>query len=130
MVAHASTSLTDTPRLLTQLSRGLVGELRAYLADHRARLEQSLTTGNRGFETARAYAKLYDGILSSLFNACNAAMANGRERVPMSLAAVGSYGATPSPRIATSTCGSCAARTLAPRRQWQRRCFIRCGTLG
>lgn len=92
MVAHASTSLTDTPRLLTQLSRGLVGELRAYLADHRARLEQSLTTGNRGFETARAYAKLYDGILSSLFNACNAAMANGRERVPMSLAAVGSYG--------------------------------------
>lgn len=92
MVAHASTSLTDTPRLLTQLSRGLVGELRAYLADHRARLEHALTTKDRGFETARAYAKLYDGILSSLFSACHAAMANGRERAPMSLAAVGSYG--------------------------------------
>lgn len=92
MVAHVSTSLTDTPRLLTQLSRGLVGELRAYLANHRARLEQSLATKDQGFDTARAYAKLYDGVLSSLFGACHAAMPNGRERNPMSLAAVGSYG--------------------------------------
>jgi [protein-PII] uridylyltransferase len=92
MVADAAPSVTNPPRLLTQLSRELVGELRAYLTQHRARQEGTPGEPPRGFETARGYSKMYDGVLSALFGACHAAMADGEPWGAMSLAAVGSYG--------------------------------------
>jgi [protein-PII] uridylyltransferase len=92
MVADASTLQPSTPRLLTGLSRELVGDLRAYFNDHRARLERAPHGERHGFEMARAYAKLYDGVLSALFGACHAAMSQRGQWTPLSLAAVGSYG--------------------------------------
>jgi [protein-PII] uridylyltransferase len=91
-VAYASTPQLDTPRLLTELSRELVGDLRAYFSDHRARLERAPHGERHGFDMARAHAKLYDGVLSALFGACHAAMSQRGQWTAMSLAAVGSYG--------------------------------------
>lgn len=92
MVADASTLQASAPRLLTGMSRELVGDLRAYLHDHRARVERLPRSENHGSESARAYAKLYDGVLSALFGACHAAMSQRGQWRPLSLAAVGSYG--------------------------------------
>jgi [protein-PII] uridylyltransferase len=92
MVADASALLANAPRLLTGLSRELVGDLRAYFLQHRARLERSPHGERHGFNVARAYSKLYDGVLSALFSACHAAMAQRGQWTPLSLAAVGSYG--------------------------------------
>jgi [protein-PII] uridylyltransferase len=92
MVADAHTALVQAPRLLTHLSNELVGELRAYLAEHRHRIEAQGSVGQSGFAMARAYAKLYDGVLSALFDAGHAALARDANWAPLSLAAVGSYG--------------------------------------
>jgi [protein-PII] uridylyltransferase len=91
MVANASLG-SSTPRLLTQLSHELVSELRGYLSEHRRRVESTIHGPQRGLEMARAYAKLYDGLLSALFGACHAAMSRDGRWAPLSLAAVGSYG--------------------------------------
>ena len=90
MVADASPRLS-TPRLLTQLSAGLVGELRAYLDEHRRRL-QATNEATNGFAVARAHTQLYDGLLSTLFGACHAALSERGQWAPMCLGAVGSYG--------------------------------------
>ncbi|HTV21131.1 MAG TPA: [protein-PII] uridylyltransferase [Polyangiaceae bacterium] len=92
MVADASTRRTSTPQLLTGLSRELVGDLRAYFADHRARVERVPHGERNGSEVALAYAKLYDGVLSALFSACHAAMSQRGQWTPLALASVGSYG--------------------------------------
>jgi len=92
MVADASTRRATTPHLLTGLSRELVGDLRAYFNDHRARVERIAHGERHGSEVALAYAKLYDGVLSALFGACHAAMSQRGQWEPLTLAAVGSYG--------------------------------------
>ncbi|MEY2931369.1 MAG: hypothetical protein RL033_2118 [Pseudomonadota bacterium] len=90
MVAEAPSNFVPPPQLLTQLSRQLVGELRAYLARHRAEL-QSVADGG-GVESARQHARIYDGLLSALFDGCRAATARYGSWPALSLAAVGSYG--------------------------------------
>jgi [protein-PII] uridylyltransferase len=90
--AEASTRPGTTPQLLTGLSRELVGDLRAYFNDHRARVERMAHGERHGSEVAIGYAKLYDGVLSALFGACHAALAQRGEWTPLALAAVGSYG--------------------------------------
>ncbi len=92
MVADAASTFATSPRLLTQLSGELAGGLRGYVAEHRARIESSVDDAQTGFATARAYTKLYDGILSALFAAGQAALSKRGDWSPMSLAAVGSYG--------------------------------------
>jgi [protein-PII] uridylyltransferase len=92
MVADVATFQNDTPKLLTQLAGHLVGDLRRYFSEHRARIERALLENRPGFDAARAYARLYDGVLSALFGACHAAMLSRGQWVPVSLGAVGSYG--------------------------------------
>jgi [protein-PII] uridylyltransferase len=92
MAAHASPGLASAPRLLTQLSHELVGGLRAHVAAHRKRLEATVALTGRGVDAASAYTKLYDGVLSALFGACHGAMSQSQPWLPISLAAVGSYG--------------------------------------
>lgn len=91
MVANASPG-AGRPRILTQLSHGLLGELRGYVAEHRRRVESTSEGPDRGVAVAHAYAKLYDGVLSSVFGACHAALLQQGEWASLSLAAVGSYG--------------------------------------
>ena len=91
MVAETPTStFVPPPQLLTQLSHQLVGELRAYLARHRAELE-SISAGS-GVASARQHARMYDGLLSALFDGCRAATVHHGSWPELSLAAVGSYG--------------------------------------
>jgi [protein-PII] uridylyltransferase len=92
MVADASTRPATKPHLLTGLSRELVADLRSYFNDHRARVERMPHGEQRGSEVALGYAKLYDGVLSALFGACHAALAQRGAWAPLALAAVGSYG--------------------------------------
>jgi [protein-PII] uridylyltransferase len=92
MVADASMLQAQTPRLLSGLSRELVGDLRGYFHDHRSRVERATRVAGHGFDVARAYTKLYDGVLSALFGACHGAMSQRGQWLPLSLAAVGSYG--------------------------------------
>src|SRR6187402_1549790 len=92
MVADASTLQAQAPRLLSGLSRELVGDLRGYFIDHRARVERATRLSGHGFDVARAYTKLYDGVLSALFGACHGAMAHRGQWHPLALGAVGSYG--------------------------------------
>jgi [protein-PII] uridylyltransferase len=92
MVADSSIAQASVPRLLTGLSRELVRDLRSYFIDHRARLERTPPGERPGADRARAYAKLYDGVLSALFGACHAAMTQRGQWTPLSLGAVGSYG--------------------------------------
>jgi [protein-PII] uridylyltransferase len=99
MVAEASSTFAPPPRILSELSRHLVGELRGYLAQHRARIERASDADGpssahpvRGVGSARQYAKLYDGLLSALFDGCRAATSQHAQWPALSLAAVGSYG--------------------------------------
>src|SRR5690349_12783521 len=80
--------------LLGQLSSTLVPQLRQHLTLHR-RTAQSMILGggeSAGMPASRSYAKLYDGLLSVLFSAARAAMSQQGQWLPVSLAAVGSYG--------------------------------------
>jgi hypothetical protein len=92
MVADASTLQAQAPRLLSGLSRELVGDLRGYFVEHRSRVERATRVSGHGFDVARAYTKLYDGVLSALFGACHGAMAHRGQWHPLALGAVGSYG--------------------------------------
>jgi [protein-PII] uridylyltransferase len=92
MIAEAPRSFVPSPRILTQLSQHLVAELRAYVSQHRSRVEHAAPGEGRGFAAARQYARLYDGLVSSLFDSCRGVMAQQGKLPPLSLAAVGSYG--------------------------------------
>src|SRR3954470_2184367 len=92
MVAEAPSTFAPPPRVLTQLSSQLVGELRSFITQHRSRIERSNGPEDRGIASARQYAKLYDGLLSALFDGCRAATALHGPWPVLSLAAVGSYG--------------------------------------
>jgi [protein-PII] uridylyltransferase len=92
MIAEVPSTFVPSPRILTQLSQHLVAELRAYVAQHRGRIEQTAPGEGRGFAAARQYARLYDGLVSSLFDSCRGVTAQHGDWPALSLAAVGSYG--------------------------------------
>jgi [protein-PII] uridylyltransferase len=82
------------PELLEHCSPGLVPELRSYLSRHRLEVEAMIRTGGReaGMPASRRYAKVFDGLLSSLFHATAATMSKDGAWSPVALAAIGSYG--------------------------------------
>jgi len=92
MISEAPGTFLPPPRILSQLSQQLVGELRSYITQHRSRIERASDGEGCGFESARQYAKLYDGLLSALFDGCRAATSQHAAWPALSLAAVGSYG--------------------------------------
>jgi [protein-PII] uridylyltransferase len=92
MLATAAGNGADTSRLLSELSGALSGDLAHYLAEHRARALRTSPGVNGGLTMARAHTKLYDGVLSTLFAACHAAMSQRGAWPQSALAAVGSYG--------------------------------------
>jgi [protein-PII] uridylyltransferase len=92
MISEAPGTFLPPPRLLTQLSQQLVGELRSYVTQHRSRIERASDAEGRGIASARQYAKLYDGLLSALFDGCRAATSQHAAWPALSLAAVGSFG--------------------------------------
>lgn len=93
---HHSTSLGPRGEkpLLERLSSQLVPELKRYLTQHRAAVAALVEDGSldAGIVTSHRYSKVYDGLLSSLFSAAETAMLKEKTWVPLSLAAVGSYG--------------------------------------
>jgi [protein-PII] uridylyltransferase len=80
--------------LLEQCSPGLVPELRSYLSRHRLEVESMVRTAGReaGVPASRRYAKVFDGLLGSLFHATAATMSKRGNWRPVSLAAIGSFG--------------------------------------
>ena len=92
MLVGTAPSAGGSSRLLTQLSGELAGDLRGYLTEHRARVASMAVGEKSGLELARAYTKLYDGVLSTLFGACHAAVSQHGTWRPSALAAAGSYG--------------------------------------
>ncbi|HEX9618669.1 MAG TPA: [protein-PII] uridylyltransferase [Polyangiaceae bacterium] len=80
--------------LLQQTSPNLATELRRYLEQHRVEVEAMVRTGSAeaGLPAGRRAAKNFDGLLSALFHAVYATFRGKRGWVPVSLAAVGSYG--------------------------------------
>jgi [protein-PII] uridylyltransferase len=83
-----------TGPLLERMSPELAAELRRYLDRHRGEVEAMIRTAGReaGVPAAERHAKVFDGMLSSLFYAVMAAMSQTGQWVPTALAAVGSYG--------------------------------------
>jgi [protein-PII] uridylyltransferase len=75
---------------LLKIAPPLGGELRDYLARHRADLARRLAAGEDGLSLGRRHAKVLDGLMSSLHAAACAAVAVKGTRPE--LAAVGSYG--------------------------------------
>jgi len=86
--------LSASGPLLEQVSPNLAQELGRYLTRHRREVEAMILTAGReaGLPAAQRHAKVYDGLLSSLFHAVKAAMTVSGDWVPLTLAAVGSYG--------------------------------------
>ncbi len=94
-MAHtAPTEAASEQPLLERLSNQLVPELKRYLSQHRAGVENLIASGAlpEGPIAGRRYAKVYDGLLSALFHAARTAMQREGMWTPLSLAAVGSYG--------------------------------------
>jgi [protein-PII] uridylyltransferase len=88
------TSAAAAPPLLERVSPDLSGELKRYLARHRSEVEAMIKSGgpDAGLPASRRYAKICDGLLSSLFHAVHGAMCREGSWRPVSLAAVGSFG--------------------------------------
>src|SRR6185436_12193730 len=80
--------------LLQRASPGLIPELKTYLERHRQQVEAMIRTGGResGEIASQRYAKIFDGLLCSLFHATQATLTLEGAWRPVSLAAVGSYG--------------------------------------
>jgi [protein-PII] uridylyltransferase len=80
--------------LLARVSPDLSVELRGYLGRHRAEVEAMIRIGgpDAGLCASSRYARVCDGLLTSLFQAVHAAMQGEGSWRPLSLAAVGSYG--------------------------------------
>src|SRR5262245_10943223 len=80
--------------LLQRCSPGLIPELKTYLERHRHQVEAMIRTGGRdaGEAASQRYAKIFDGLLCSLFHATQGSMTKEGSWRPVTLAAVGSYG--------------------------------------
>lgn len=80
--------------LLERASPGLLPELSRYVVRHRAEVEALIRGGgpDAGLPACQRHAKVFDGLLSSLFHAVRGALAREKRWRDVSLAAVGSYG--------------------------------------
>lgn len=89
MVATASSSVS-----LTDISGGLVPELKRYISLHRGRIEAMINGGpeSSGEEVALHHARVLDGVIMSLFQAVRVAMQQQGTWVDVALGAVGSWG--------------------------------------
>jgi [protein-PII] uridylyltransferase len=78
------------------MSTTLVPELKRYLSHHRAAVEEMIATGDAesGATASRRYAKVMDGLITSLFHAARGVMVQKGQWRPVALAGVGSYGRT------------------------------------
>lgn len=66
---------------------------RDYLATHRGALISAIGTGQRGLVVAEGYARMYDGLLGSLYCAASAEQQRGKRPMGrVALVAVGGYG--------------------------------------
>ncbi len=74
---------------LIQIAPPLGGELRDYLARHRADLASRLAAGEDGIQLGRRHRKMLDGLMSALFAAATATVGKAEN---LCLAAAGSYG--------------------------------------
>ena len=79
---------------MAQVAPSLADELRSYLTRHRQEVKACIEAGGEGagILAGCAYAKTFDGLLLSLFQAVHAALLQSGRWQPTSLAAVGSYG--------------------------------------
>ncbi len=79
---------------LQQASPGLVTELKRYLTLHRDEVKARIAAGGveAGYAAGVRYAKVYDGLLASLYHAARASLSQSAHWVECTLAAVGSYG--------------------------------------
>ena len=88
-----STTTANAP-LLEAVSPTLAGELRRYLDRHKKEVEAMIRRGDAaaGLPAGQRHARIFDGLLSSLFHAVHAALVHHDKWRPVTLAAVGSYG--------------------------------------
>jgi len=91
-----ATHQTGSPQLLESLSATLLPELKRYLAHHRTGVEKMIAPGGEesGAPASKRYAKVMDGLISSLFHAARGVMLGEGQWRPVALGAVGSYGRT------------------------------------
>ncbi|MBN2193973.1 MAG: [protein-PII] uridylyltransferase [Polyangiaceae bacterium] len=80
--------------ILQRLAAGLVAELKRYLGRHGAEVRQMIAAGGSecGEIASARLAKVYDGLIGSMFHAVRAAMLREGTWQPASVAAVGSWG--------------------------------------
>ena len=88
-----SESSSPTP-VLSRVQPSLPQELSRYLTQHRSKVEEQIRSGGAeaGLAAGVHYSRAIDGLLCALFSAVEAAMTLEGTFVPVSLAAVGSYG--------------------------------------
>jgi [protein-PII] uridylyltransferase len=89
-----STAQVGSLPLLARCSPNLPDELKSYITRHRAAVEAMIRTGapEGGLIASEHYAKVFDGLLCSMFYAVHAALLRDGKWQPVTLAAVGSYG--------------------------------------
>lgn len=89
-----STATVASAPLLARCSPNLPEELRSYITRHRNDVESMIRTGGlqAGVAASEHYAKVFDGLLCSLFYAVHATLLRDGKWQPVTLAAVGSYG--------------------------------------
>jgi [protein-PII] uridylyltransferase len=90
----ASPELARGEAVLKSLSANLVPELRRYVSVHRLEVERLVKEGDlsSGLTAGQRYAKIVDGLLSSLLYTTRAVMSPGGDGPRIALVAVGSYG--------------------------------------
>lgn len=89
-----SSASVGTAPLLERCSPKLSEELKSYITRHRGEVDTMIRTGGRegGLVASEHYAKVFDGLLCSLFYAVHATLLREGRWQPVTLAAVGSYG--------------------------------------
>ena len=89
-----STAQAGSVPLLEKCSPKLPEELKSYISRHRAQVEAMIRSGgpDAGSVASEHYARVFDGLLCSLFYAVHAALLREGKWQPITLAAVGSYG--------------------------------------
>jgi len=87
-------AVEQEPLLLQRTSPQLVGELKRYLERHNVEIGACVARAgpDSGVKAGERLAKIYDGLLMSLFNAVRAAMSREGQWQPAEVAAVGTWG--------------------------------------
>jgi [protein-PII] uridylyltransferase len=93
-LSGARPELARGEAVLKSLSANLVPELRRYVSVHRLEVERLVKEGDlsAGLTAGQRYAKVVDGLLSSLLYTTRAVMSPGGDGPRIALVAVGSYG--------------------------------------